>query len=107
MDGNGNNLSMGGNMSLSYTLLKVHSFSFMTSYNRYVNSNIVEEQYLPQQRSHDIMCSLSYNYTFSALSIKRQTEEAMKGDKKKYIITSDFTKKKSSEEKRKMGGPRL
>lgn len=107
MDGNGNNLSMGGNMSLSYTLLKVHSFSFMASYNRYVNSNIVEEQYLPQQRSHDIMCSLSYNYTFSALSIKRQTEEALKGDKKKYIITSDFTKKRSSEEKRKMGGPRL
>ena len=107
MTGSGNNLSMGGNISLSYVLLKVHSFSFMASYNRYVNTNIIEQQYLPKQRGHDIMCSLSYNYTFSALSIKRQTEEAAKGNKKKYIITSDFAKKRSSEEKRKMGGPRL
>ena len=107
MTGSGKNLSMGGNISLSYVLLKVHSFSFMASYNRYVNNNIIEQQYLPQQRSHDIMCSLSYNYTFSALSIKRQTEEAAKGNKKKYIITSDFAKKRSREEKYKMGGPRL
>ena len=107
MTGSGKNLSMGGNISLSYVLLKVHSFSFMASYNRYVNNNIIEQQYLPQQRSHDIMCSLSYNYTFSALSIKRQTEEKAKGNNKKYIITSDFAKKRSSEEKRKMGGPRL
>ncbi len=58
------------------------------------------------------MCSLSYNYTFNALSIKRQTEEKAKENKKKYIITSDFTKAAREErrlkalEKRKLGGPR-
>ena len=112
MSGNGRNTSLGGSMGLGYTLREVHSFSFSASYNRYVNTNIVEEMYRPSSRYSDIMCSLSYNYTFTAISIKRQTEEKAKENKKKYIITSDFTKAAREErrlkalEKRKLGGPR-
>ena len=112
MSGSGRNTSLGGSMGLGYTLREVHSFSFSASYNRYVNTNIVEEMYRPSSRYSDIMCSLSYNYTFTALSIKRQTEEKAKENKKKYIITSDFTKAAREErrlkalEKRKLGGPR-
>ena len=68
--------------------------------------------YLPSNRHSDIMCSLSYNYTFNALSIKRQTEEKIKEGKKKYVITSDFTKAAREErrlkalEQRTKGGPR-
>lgn len=112
MSGSGRNTSMGGNIGLGYTLREVHSFSFSASYNRYVNTNIVEEMYLPSSRHSDIMCSLSYNYTFNAISIKRQTEEKAKESKKKYTITSDFTKAAREErrlkalEKRNLGGPR-
>ena len=112
MSGSGRNTSMGGNIGLGYTLREVHSFSFSASYNRYVNTNIVEEIYLPSSRHSDIMCSLSYNYTFNAISIKRQTEEKAKENKKRYIITSDFTKAAREErrlkalEKRNLGGPR-
>jgi hypothetical protein len=107
MAGSGRNTSMGGSMGIGYTLREVHSFSFSASYNRYVSTNIVEELYRPSNRNSDIMCSLSYNYTFNALSIKRQTEEAMKGNNKKYLITSDFTKSARDERRLKaLGGPR-
>ena len=107
MTGSGRNTSLGGSMGLSYTLREVHSFSFSASYNRYVSTNIVEELYRPSNRNSDIMCSLSYNYTFNALSIKRQTEEAMKGNNKKYLITSDFSKSARDERRLKaLGGPR-
>lgn len=112
MSGSSRNTSLGGNMGLNYTLREVHSFSFSASYNRYVNTNFVEEMYLPSNRHSDIMCSLSYNYTFNALSIKRQTEEKIKEGKKKYVITSDFTKAAREErrlkalEKQVKGGPR-
>ena len=107
MTGSGRNTSLGGSMGLNYTLREVHSFSFSASYNRYVSTNIVEELYRPSNRNSDIMCSLSYNYTFNALSIKRQTEEAMKGNNKKYLITSDFSKSARDERRLKaLGGPR-
>ena len=113
MAGSGRNTSMGGSMGVGYTLREVHSFSFSASYNRYANINIVEEAYMPSSRHSDIMCSLSYNYTFNAISIKRQTEEKMKENKKKYVVTSDFTKAAREErrlkalEKRNQGGPRI
>ena len=113
MAGSGRNTSMGGSLGVGYTLYEVHSFSFSASYNRYANTNIVEETYMPSSRYSDIMCSLSYNYTFNALSIKRQTEEKAKENKKKYVITSDFTKVAREErrlkalEKRNQGGPRI
>jgi hypothetical protein len=113
MAGSGRNTSMGGSLGVGYTLHEVHSFSFSASYNRYANTNIVEETYMPSSRYSDIMCSLSYNYTFNALSIKRQTEEKAKENKKKYVITSDFTKVAREErrlkalEKRNQGGPRI
>ena len=105
MQSSSRNTSIGGNIGIGYTHKEVHSFSFSASYNRYVNTNIVEEAYIPVS-SHDIMCSLSYNYTFSALSIKRQTEEKSRNGKK-YIITSDFAKKKRADAKALKGGPRL
>lgn len=101
MQASSRNNSLGGNIAIGYTLKEVHSFSFMTSYNRYVNTNLVEEGYLPSS-SQDVMCSLSYNYTFSALSIKRQAEGKNKG--KRYLVTSDFVRKKPNQ---KLGGPRL
>lgn len=113
MAGSGRNTSMGGSLGVGYTLHEVHSFSFSASYNRYANTNIVEETYMPSSRYSDIMCSLSYNYTFNALSIKRQTEEKAKENKKKNVITSDFTKVAREErrlkalEKRNQGGPRI
>jgi hypothetical protein len=112
MTGSGRNTSLGGSMGLNYTLREVHSFSFSASYNRYANINIVEEAYMPCSRYSDIMCSLSYNYTFNAISIKRQTEEKAKESKKKYVVTSDFTKAAREErrlkalEKQSQGGPR-
>ena len=113
MAGSGRNTSMGGSLGVGYTLHEVHSFSFSASYNRYANTNIVEETYMPSSRYSDIMYSLSYNYTFNALSIKRQTEEKAKENKKKNVITSDFTKVAREErrlkalEKRNQGGPRI
>ena len=67
---------------------------------------------MPSSRYSDVMCSLSYNYTFNAISIKRQTEEKAKESKKKYVVTSDFTKAAREErrlkalEKQSQGGPR-
>lgn len=70
-------LSMGGDLSVGYTLKKVHSFSVGASFNKYGDVNI------SQTRSNldctDITCSLNYAYTFSLLQIKR------KGDASKNI----------------------
>ncbi len=65
-------LSIGGDLSVAYTLKKVHSFSAGFSFNKYGDVNV------SQTRSSldctDITCSLNYAYTFSLLEIKRKTK---------------------------------
>lgn len=65
-------LSLGGDLSVGYTLKKVHNFSVGASFNKYGDVNI------SQTRSNldctDITCSLNYAYTFSLLQIKRKTK---------------------------------
>lgn len=75
-------LSLGGAASASYTLHKVHSFNLTMSCNRYTSINFVSE---PTQNYHDYRCTLGYNYTFTALHIKRRAEKGAKRE-----IESDF-----------------
>ena len=64
--------SIGGDLSVAYTLKKVHSFSAGFSFNKYGDVNV------SQTRSSldctDITCSVNYAYTFSLLEIKRKTK---------------------------------
>ncbi len=71
-------LSIGGNISASYVLNKVHAFTAQTSFSKYGDVNITNT------RSHldatDICVNFSYAYTFSLLAIKSRAhrEEAKK-----------------------------
>lgn len=74
------NNSFGFNASMSYTLKEVHAFSFTAGYNKYVNINFTEEDLETgdpfTSRTYDLTVSLSYNYTFTLVQIKRRAEQA-------------------------------
>lgn len=79
------NMSLGGALSASYTLLKVHSFSLSTSYNRYASQNFQTTE--PRLENYTFNSSLNYNYTFSVFHLKRRAE---KGAKRQW--TSDWSR---------------
>lgn len=66
-------LSMGADLSASYTLKKAHVFSASASFNKYGDVNIT------QTRSGldctDISVSLNYTYTFTLLAIKNKANK--------------------------------
>lgn len=71
-------LSMGGQLSASYTLKKVHAFSASAYINKYGDVNMSETR--SGLDDTDISVSLNYAYTFSLFSIlsKAHKEEAKK-----------------------------
>lgn len=82
------NISLGGMLNVSYTLLKVHSFSFNGSYNRYRNTNMVVDR---QALTNDnLRLTLAYTYTFQAFHISKKGEDG----KRKY--ESDWYHKKDN-----------
>lgn len=87
MEGESHNLSAGGLMQLTYTLLKAHHFSISASYNRYVNTSFVTTGY--NDTSDNLRVSASYNYTFQALHIGR------KGENGRRTIESDWRRKQA------------
>lgn len=80
------NNSLGGMVSASYTLKEVHNFSFSVGYNKYASVNIVADGY--NDDSYNFQCSLSYNYSFTLLRLKK------KGEGVEKRIESDFIRKK-------------
>jgi hemolysin activation/secretion protein len=66
-------LSMGGDISVGYTLKKAHTFSASASFNKYGDVNISKTR--SNLDCTDITCSLNYAYTFSLLEIKRKVKE--------------------------------
>jgi hypothetical protein len=66
-------LSMGGDISVGYTLKKAHTFSASASFNKYGDVNISKTR--SNLNCTDITCSLNYDYTFSLLEIKRKVKE--------------------------------
>ncbi|MBR1547466.1 MAG: hypothetical protein IJ637_01915 [Prevotella sp.] len=65
-------LSMGAEMSMGYTLKKVHTFSLAASFSKYGDVNISQTR--SKLDCTDISCSLNYAYTFSLLEIKRKAK---------------------------------
>jgi hypothetical protein len=82
------NLSFGGSLSAGYTLADVHNFSLSANYNKFSSTNLVADEY-KREGGYDFSCSLSYAYSFTAFSIKRN-----KGNTggKKYELYSDFSR---------------
>ena len=78
-----NDLSVGFDASVSYTLKEAHVFSLSAAYNRYNNINFTEsdgEAGDPYTfRGNDLSMSLSYAYTFTLLQIKRRAEADQAG----------------------------
>ena len=70
-------LSLGGDLSVGYTLKKVHTFSAGASFSKYGDVNITQTR--SSLDCTDITCSLNYAYTFSLLQVKRKGGE---GDRK-------------------------
>ena len=66
-------LSVGGYLTASYTLKKVHVFSCNASFNKYSDSNISEDQ--SSRGTTEVSLSLNYNYTFSLLHLKRKVKK--------------------------------
>lgn len=71
-------LSIGGNISASYVLNKVHAFTAQTSFSKYGDVNITNTR--SNLDATDICVNFSYAYTFSLLAIKSRAhrEEAKK-----------------------------
>ncbi len=67
-------LSMGGDVSVGYTLNKVHSFSASASFNKYGDVNITNVR--SNLDCTDISCSLNYSYTFTLLQIKSKAKKS-------------------------------
>ena len=75
------NLSIGTDLSASYTLKKVHVFSASVGFNKYGDVNVTKLR--SELDCTDITASLNYAYTFSLFSIKsKATKEAEKQAKK-------------------------
>lgn len=81
------NLSLGGSLSAGYTLADVHNFSLSANYNKYSSTNLVADEY-KRDGGYDFSCSLSYAYSFTAFSVKRNKA----GSSKKYEVYSDFSR---------------
>lgn len=96
LKGQSSNLSLGGFLSASYTLKEVHLISLSGSSNRYVSNNFVADGQAIEEAVTTFMCSLSYNYTFTAFHIKRRAE---KGAKREYY--SDFSRRLRQQQKAK------
>lgn len=89
MKGLSSNNSLGGSLSATYTLHEVHAFSLAGSYNRYASTNLVSEQ--SANSGDDVMLSLSYNYTFSLIHIRRKAADGTPR------VTSDFIRRVNKE----------
>ena len=66
-------LSLGADLSASYTLKKVHMFSSSASFSKYGDVNITKTQ--SNLNGTDISVSLNYTYTFTLLEIKRKAKK--------------------------------
>lgn len=67
------NLSLGVDLSVGYTLNKVHVFSLGAGFNKYSDTNISND--FTSMGTTETTVSLGYNYTFSLLEIKRKAKE--------------------------------
>lgn len=94
--GQNRNLSMGGYLTASYALKQVHQFALSGSCNRYVSNNFLVLDDQTEDAVTTFMCSLSYNYTFTAFHIKHKAE---KGAKREYY--SDFSRRLRQQQKAK------
>lgn len=65
-------LSIGGDVSVGYTLNKVHVFSLTAGVNKYGDVNVVKRRSSLDQT--DVNVSLNYTYTFSLYELKRKAE---------------------------------
>ncbi len=65
-------LSMGGDLSVGYTLNKVHVFSLTAGVSKYGDVNVVKRRSSLDQT--DVTVSLNYTYTFSLYELKRKAE---------------------------------
>ena len=77
---NSKNLSIGADVSVGYTLKKVHVFSFAAGVNKYGDVNIVRRRSSLDQT--DVNISLNYIYTFSLLELKKKGNSSQ-GDNSK------------------------
>ncbi len=66
-------LSLGGYLSASYTLNKVHVFSCNANFNKYSDTNISDDH--SSRSTTEVSISLNYNYTFSLLHLKRKVKK--------------------------------
>ena len=66
-------MSIGGDVSVGYTLNKVHVFSLMAGVNKYGDVNVVKRRSSLDQT--DVNISLNYTYTFSLYEMKRKAEK--------------------------------
>ena len=66
-------LSLGGFVSASYTLAKVHVFSLSAGANKYSDTNITSSD--ESRGTTEVTVSLNYAYTFSLLHLKRKAKE--------------------------------
>ena len=63
---------MGGDLSVGYTLNKVHVFSLTAGVSKYGDVNVVKRRSSLDQT--DVTVSLNYTYTFSLYELKRKAE---------------------------------
>ena len=63
---------MGCDLSVGYTLNKVHVFSLTAGVNKYGDVNVVKRRSSLDQT--DVNVSLNYTYTFSLFELKRKAE---------------------------------
>ena len=82
--------TLGGNLSASYTLAKVHSIGVNANYSGFSNTNLVasENRY---DKGQDYSFSFSYAYSFTAFSIKRRPKEQI-AKYGKFEYYSDFSR---------------
>jgi hypothetical protein len=73
-------LSAGADLSVGYTLKKVHAFSFAAGMNKYSDVNISEDE--SSYNTTEVNMSLNYTYTFTLLEMKKNGEKKEKKNKK-------------------------
>ena len=66
-------LSLGGDISVGYTLKKVHNISASAGFNKYGDVNVSKVR--SDLDCTDISCSLNYSYSFTLLQIKRKAKK--------------------------------
>ncbi len=69
-------LSMGGDISVGYTINKVHNISASAGFNKYGDVNISNVR--SDLDCLDISCSLNYSYTFTLVEIKNKEKKSQK-----------------------------